>query len=426
MTGSSSNTAARSATGKRLLVIPSEPLLTYERVGVASLLQGYYNPAGMFSEVFAWCPAEPRDRRAHGMSVLTWRSLRRVLREVQPDVVRAYGGYWACDAACRWRAPGVPVVVSVHDPHPHMVHRSVRYAEMVVCMSEVVEQAVLARGTSPQRIRRLPNRIDRRVFRPLPAGRARKAMAGRFPPGRYVLHVGRKAREKNIETVVRALPLLPKEYRAVFVGRGNPLAYQRLAESIRAADRCHWVPRVANDELPLWYGWCDCMCTPSLWEGFGLVFIEAAACGAPVVTSDIPPMNRYLSHAESAHLVRDYTDPRALAGAIRRVCEDEAYRAKLGRGAVEACEPFDLPNVEAMETALYREALDMAAGTLTLPQRLDLRMSRLPHQLNSASLWARRNLRRLRNDLRPLNRVPFRQRHGTGASTAGKGDNGCT
>ena len=40
------------------------------------------------------------------------------------------------------------------------------------------------------------------------------------------------------------------------------------------------------------------MCTPSKWEGFGLVFVEAAACGAKIITSDVPPMNEYFSNGK--------------------------------------------------------------------------------------------------------------------------------
>ena len=64
--------------------------------------------------------------------------------------------------------------------------------------------------------------------------------------------------------------------------------------------RCFWIESVKNSELPVWYSWCDCFCVPSRWEGFGLVFIEAAACGSAIVTSDIAPMTEYFTNDKSA------------------------------------------------------------------------------------------------------------------------------
>jgi glycosyltransferase involved in cell wall biosynthesis len=111
------------------------------------------------------------------------------------------------------------------------------------------------------------------------------------------------------------------------------------------------------------------MCTPSRWEGFGIIFIEAAACGAPIVTSDIAPMNEYLKDGQSACLVRDYGNPEALAAAIRRVCEDTVYRGKISAGAQIAAKPFARARVDEAEVAFYREAMEM--GPLSWPRRVE-------------------------------------------------------
>ena len=119
------------------------------------------------------------------------------------------------------------------------------------------------------------------------------------------------------------------------IGLGDIEKYQAIAEMSGVGDRCFWVGAVKNTELPLWYSWCDCMCTPSRWEGFGIVFIEAAACGAAIVTSDIGPMNEYLT-PESACLVEDFENPSALAVAIRRSCEDTDHRSLNYSGSILA------------------------------------------------------------------------------------------
>lgn len=349
----------------RLVVIPSDPIAAYEQAGY-DWLERYYNPMGMFHEVYAVSPLEKGERKAYGMTILgvSEREFPHVLRDIRPDVVRAYGGFWPADLACRYRIRDIPIVVSVHDTNPALLHKSVCYADLVICVSTAVEKLVLAKGVDPKRIRRLPNRVDTKVFCPLKGDERLQSVAGRFPPGKHILHVGRKSHQKNLDTLIQALQFLPTDYSCIFVGRGDVAPYVSLAEQVGVADRCFWIESVKNSELPLWYSWCDCFCVPSRWEGFGIVFIEAAACGVPIVTSDIAPMNEYLSHDASACLVGEYENPRALAEAIRKVCEDVKYRETLSTGAVKAAQPFDRAVVDEMEVAIYREALALRSLSL--------------------------------------------------------------
>ena len=344
----------------RLAVIPSDPISAYEAAGYEGL-ESYYNPAGLFREVYALSPLEPEDREAHGMHIVrvtadtacTW------LKKIRPDVIRAYGGYWPADFACRHRLWNVPVIVSVHDKRPEMVHASVRYADLVICVSEAVAEEVLRKGADPARIRMLPNRIDLSVFRPRAGTATMSALDRRFPQGKSILHVGRKSPEKNLDTLLKALVLLPREYYVIAVGRGDAAPYARLAAKLGVADRYFGVGSVTNSELAEWYAWCSCMCTPSLSEGFGTVFIEAAACGAAIVTSDLAPMNRYLRHGESACLVKRYDDPESIALAVRHVCEDREYRDSISAGAVKAATPFDAASLSTREADIYRESLGL-------------------------------------------------------------------
>ena len=385
--------AATKQDALRLVVVPTDPIADYERDGL-DWIEGYFNPGGMFAEVFALSPREVGQRRAHGMTIIgvAEDGFRDALLQLRPDVVRAYGGFWPADLVTAHRVPGVPVVVSVHDTNPDLVHASVARADLIICVSGAVAERVRRVGASSRRIRILPNRVDLNVFGPIRDPDLLRSVADRFPPGRHVLMVGRLHRQKNQDTLIRALGLLPDEYSAVMVGHGDRTPYEMLAKREGVSRRCFWVDSVPNSELPLWYSWCDCMCTPSRWEGFGIVFIEAAACGAVIVTSDVAPMIEYLSDGVSACLVRDYEDPGAIASAIRRACEDDDYRRTLSRGALEAAQPFDRRAVDRAEMAIYAEALGLRAWpsswlrlsrtallarhAVTVPSRLARRMKR--------------------------------------------------
>ncbi len=360
-------------TKPRLVVIPSDPISAYERKGTSSWLESYYNPQGFFQEVFALSPREQSERYAYGMTIMgvSESSFTKTLRKIRPSVVRAYGGgYWPSDLACRHRIYDTPVIVSVHDTTN--IYRSVRYADIVICMSGAVRDGVLKTGTDPDRIRILPNRIDLRVFKPIRDENAFAAVAKDYPQGKHILHVGRKTEQKNLDTVIKALTYLPSDYSCVFIGLGNASPYKDMAGQMGVGDRCFWVDSVRNSELPIWYSWCDCMCTPSRWEGFGIVFIEAAACGAAIVTSDIAPMNEYLVHDNSACLVKDYENPVALANAIRKVCEDIPYHRAISAGAVKAAQPFDRKRVDAAEVGIYLDTINSGARVLSLVEKADL------------------------------------------------------
>jgi glycosyltransferase involved in cell wall biosynthesis len=358
----------------RLVVIPSDPIVAYEQKGIDSWLEAYYNPLKMFREVFAVSPLEQGERKAYGMTILGVREhdFLPTLRQLRPNVVRAYGGFWPADLACQYRLPDVPVIVSVHDTNPSLLHKSVRYADLVICMSKAVQKKVLALGIDFDRIRILPNRIDMEVFHPIEDEGAMETVAERFPPGKHILHVGRKSHQKNLDTLIRSLTLLPQDYCAVFVGQGDRSPFLSLAEEEGVSERCFWIDSVKNSKLPLWYSWSDCVCVPSRWEGFGVVFIEAAACGAAIVTSDIAPMNEYLQHNISACLVKDYEIPKALSDAIRKVCEDYSYRGLISKGAVKAAQPFERSIVEKEEAAIYQEALSLKPLSLSIADKLSL------------------------------------------------------
>jgi glycosyltransferase involved in cell wall biosynthesis len=342
----------------RLVVIPSDPIEAYEKQGLY-FLKEYYNPQGFFDEVYAISPWETMDRIAYGMNILKIpeKNFKKTIKKIKPDVIRAYGGYWASDLACYNKVKKIPIVVSVHDTNKDLLFSSVRNADMVICMSQIVANIVEDFGVQKNRIRILPNRIDINVFSPKNDSLYFKKLNEMFPAGRHILHIGRKTEQKNIDTLIKSLPLLPTEYSAIFIGAGDAANYIKLAADYNVADRCFWIEYVNNAELPFWYSWCDCFCTPSRWEGFGFVFIEAAACGAAIITSDIAPMNEYLTHNKDSFLVKEFEDPKKLAAAICYVCEDIDYKKAISSKAIETGKLFERDKIDAIEVSYYKEIL---------------------------------------------------------------------
>ena len=346
-------------TPRRLAVVPSDPLSDYEKAGYGSWLKDYYNPAGCFDEVYCLSPKETVARAAHGMRVVPTKEgeLAARIRELKIDVVRAYGGYWACDFAITQKVPGVPVVVSVHDARPDWAHDSIRDADKVFAVSSAVRRLVREKGVPEDRISDLPNRVDFKIFHWISDPARRRAFEERFPGKRRILHVGRRAEQKNLDTLIRALPLLGGDYSIIAVGRGDGRPYETLATELGVRSQCHFVESVPSGELPEFYSFCDCFCTPSRHEGFGIVFIEALACEAVVVASDIAPINEYIRHNENGLLVPNYEDPAALAAAIQLACTDDGVRRRLSSSSLDSVQSFESGRVDALEADLYQQLL---------------------------------------------------------------------
>lgn len=347
---------------KKLVFFPSEPIKRYIEKGRSyDFLDEYYNPGGYFDEVYCLSPWGDKSKETIGgiqyIKASPYR-FKKIIKKINPDVVRGYGGYCCADWASFNKVKGIPTVVSVHDTNPELIHESLEYADAIICMSQAVKDSVIRLVPNvTKNIWVMPNRIDTKLYSKVINTEAFDDLNQRFPGEKHILHVGRKSEQKNIDTVIRAMKFLDRGVTTIFVGQGDATEYQKLAKQEGVADRCFWVERVPSEELPLWYSWCDCMCTPSRWEGFGYIFIEAAACEAAIVTSNIGPMNEYLKHGENAVLVDDYENPQSIADAIKYVFENSEEIKQIKHNARMVGMRFEKEAVDREEISIYKTVL---------------------------------------------------------------------
>jgi glycosyltransferase involved in cell wall biosynthesis len=305
---------------KILVVIPSDPISSYEKKGTASWLKDYYNPQSYFDKVYVLSPKEPVKQEKYGLVIIPVKSNRHyktLLKKIRPSLVRSYGGYWATDFAVLNKVKGIPILASVHDSSKDLMHDSLKHVDYIVCMSNIIKDILIdIKKISLEKICVLGNRVNMDVFRNVCDTRT-KSLRSHFPEGKIILHVGRRSIEKNIENVISSLQFLPKDYMLILVGQGRIDKYENLIGSLEVSNRIFWIDSIKNEELPFWYSFSDVFCVPSRREGFGLVFIEAAACGSKIVTSNIGPMNEFLINDYIMNfLVEDYENPREIADKI--------------------------------------------------------------------------------------------------------------
>jgi glycosyltransferase involved in cell wall biosynthesis len=363
---------------RRLAIIPNDPIDLYLSSGYgANWLKSYFNPNRYFDEVFSLAPYEKVDGSLVGVTVVPTAAedLPRRLCELNIDVVRAYGGSHPCDIACGNRVNGVPVVVSVHDTAVHMLHPSIAEADVVLCMSDAVRRLVATKFRRHERTWILPNRVDFDVMRRR-SPEETAHLDAIYPFKHRILHVGRRSRQKNLDNLIKALRFLGPEYCLIASGKGPLDEYTSLATHEGVRDRCFFLDAIANEELPLYLSWATCMCNPSRWEGFGIVFIEALATGAVVVASDTPPISELIQHGENGLLVEDYENPEAIAAMIGKACTDHGVRKILTRNARRSVEQFERSRIDALEAGYYQRVLDLRkAGAFEAPVMTQIRRS---------------------------------------------------
>ena len=153
---------------KKLIVIPSDPIDAYDKKGQEDL-EHYYNPHGMFDFVFVISPAEHGISFRHGMHIIgvdkKGMYYKKALKLIKPDIIRAYGGYWAAGFATKNRITNCPIVVSVHDKRQSFLYDDILNADKVICVSPTVVNLVKTRGVNTNKIILMYDRVDRKLFR---------------------------------------------------------------------------------------------------------------------------------------------------------------------------------------------------------------------------------------------------------------------
>jgi D-inositol-3-phosphate glycosyltransferase len=188
-------------------------------------------------------------------------------------------------------------------------------------------------GRSHRNVKTIPAGVDLDLFRPMPKQAARAALG--LNGDKVVLYVGRLEPLKGVDILIEALSRLDDQtgIRLMVVGgslEGGELPrLKSWAEQLGLGASVTFTGSVDQSELPLYYNAADIFALPSYYESFGLVALEAMACGTPVVASRVGGLGTFVKDGLSGYLIpRRCPDP--FAHRLDMLLATPALREKMG------------------------------------------------------------------------------------------------
>jgi len=280
------------------------------------------------------------------------------VRAVRPSLLRAYDpsvrGVFCvlCSRLLR-----IPSVISLHshlDEQRKFDRRislrvrmifeavSVRFADMVICVSAYVREYAVKYGARRTEI--VYNGVDLTAF----GTGARRDLFGRTT----VLCVARMEHPKYQECLIRAMKGVDADL--VLIGSGARTSlFVRLIAELRLEHKVKIIPAVPHSGLADYYASSKIFAIPTHFEGFCIPLIEAMSLGIPVVASDIPPVREVLHGCG----VLSRNTPEDFSRNINMLLSDQSLYARMSGSGMERARDFDMARVQREQAWIYEKLL---------------------------------------------------------------------
>jgi glycosyltransferase involved in cell wall biosynthesis len=298
------------------------------------------------------------------------------LNDFQPDLVHLHYLFFTGYAAMAWsrwnRRPAIITLVGndVYDPYyvpcsfMAPVNRwMVRRADKVAAASSFIRDVIAEKFGRPRdQVDLVPYGVDLTRFHPVDIGTIaalRRQLS--LPEHRPIVLTVQRLHERKgvnyyLEAARRMLAVRPNLF-FVVVGSGPERdTLETLSKRLGLSENIRFTGKVLDGELPLYYQAADLFAFHTLHEGFGIVLLEAMACGKPVVTTRAGGTLDIVVEGDGGHLVQP-RDAEALAERVLRVLADPNEARRMGeRNRLRVEENFNWDRLTDRYMTLYEEA----------------------------------------------------------------------
>ena len=218
-----------------------------------------------------------------------------------------------------------------------------QHADQVIANSDFTRGTLIGMGVRQDRIVLIHPGVDTELFRPDLHFQDLRDGLGLQPGAKLILSVGRLSRRKGFDKVICSLPALVQsgvDAHYAIIGIGEDQAYLRgQTESAGMTARVHQLGHVAMEDLPRWYNACDVFVLANReiegdTEGFGIVFLEAAACGKPAIAGQAGGTGSAVLEGITGLRIDGESDP-AVLQALCDLLSDSIRSAEFGRAGLQ-------------------------------------------------------------------------------------------
>jgi D-inositol-3-phosphate glycosyltransferase len=233
---------------------------------------------------------------------------------------------------------------------------------IVVSCTEEANQFRRLYGDPPGSLEIVAPGVEHAFFAPGPQHGARRALSIGSNP--VLLFVGRIQPLKGVDVAVRTLAELRRDDAELFIvggasGQGGQAEVghiEKMAAALGVADRVHFVEPQPHHMLSTWYRAADVVIVPSRSESFGLVALEAAASGIPVVASAVGGLRTLIDHGRTGFLV-DSRDASIFAAHVRELLDNRRLASAMGMRAALRSRQYTWSQAASRLARVYEDLL---------------------------------------------------------------------
>jgi len=246
------------------------------------------------------------------------------------------------------------------------------FADRIIAATPLDRQQMLDHyKVDEARVVVIPCGVNLELFHPIDADEARRKL-GLLNGRRLLLFVGRLDPVKGLNVLLEAMceltrrlkPCRAQDLTLAVIGGGTEASFEGLTSDTKCLqeirrelgleDLVVFIGSRSQEVLPYYYSAAVACVMPSLYESFGMVALEAMACGTPVIASRVGGLTFTVRDGETGYLVPE-RDPKALAEKLELVLTDECLRRRLGHRGVQVAAGYSWDIVTDAMEALYAE-----------------------------------------------------------------------
>ena len=316
-------------------------------------------------------------------------------KDIQYDLIHSH--YWMSGLAAEALSDawGVPILHMFHTlgemknriartdeerEGPYRIHgekRVIARVDRIIAATQAEQtQLQFLYKAEKRKITIIPPGVDTSHFYPIPEDEARQYV-GVDPDNKLVLFVGRIEPLKGLDTLIRAISCqrtanLGQVTLMIIGGDPNVSPQEMSAEMVRIQQLCDdlcmgrmvvFLGKRAQDTLPYYYSAADVLVMPSHYESFGMVALEAMACGTPVIASQVGGLAFLVRDGETGYHVPDQ-DPEALCGKLLAIFSDLHLRETMGLRAAEYARNYAWAIIATQIVDVYKSLVKGKEGVV--------------------------------------------------------------